>query len=92
MNTNRRLDDGARSYMEVGVNHLIHSIYMRDSAALRWLLFLPLAVLLVWQPVRADARDAPDSFADLAERLLPAVVNISTMQKVERQGLSLIHI
>ncbi len=28
----------------------------------------------------ADARSAPDSFADLAERLLPAVVNISTTQ------------
>jgi len=30
----------------------------------------------------AEARGAPDSFADLAERLLPAVVNISTTQKV----------
>jgi len=28
----------------------------------------------------ADARSAPDSFADLAERLSPAVVNISTSQ------------
>ncbi|MEE2996439.1 MAG: DegQ family serine endoprotease [Pseudomonadota bacterium] len=28
----------------------------------------------------AQARSAPDSFADLAERLLPAVVNISTTQ------------
>jgi serine protease Do len=30
-----------------------------------------------------QARAAPDSFADLAERLSPAVVNISTTQKVE---------
>lgn len=35
----------------------------------------------------ANARPAPDSFADLAERLLPSVVNISTSQMVaERQG------
>ncbi len=31
----------------------------------------------------ADARGAPDSFADLAERLAPAVVNIATSQRVE---------
>ncbi|MFV1853396.1 MAG: DegQ family serine endoprotease [Thalassospira sp.] len=35
----------------------------------------------------ANARPAPDSFADLAEKLLPSVVNISTSQMVaERQG------
>lgn len=35
----------------------------------------------------ANARPAPESFADLAERLLPSVVNISTSQMVaERQG------
>ena len=37
----------------------------------------------------AMARGAPDSFADLAERLLPAVVNISTTQvqkKNEKEG------
>jgi len=33
----------------------------------------------------ATARNAPDSFADLAERLSPAVVNISTSQAVERR-------
>jgi serine protease Do len=32
---------------------------------------------------RAEARGAPDSFADLAEKLLPAVVNISTTQTVK---------
>lgn len=30
--------------------------------------------------------DAPQSFADLAESLLPAVVNISSTQKIERPG------
>jgi serine protease Do len=34
----------------------------------------------------APARTAPDGFADLAERLLPAVVNISTTQTVKREG------
>lgn len=31
----------------------------------------------------AEARPAPDSFADLAEKLLPVVVNISTTQKAQ---------
>ena len=33
----------------------------------------------------AAARPAPDSFADLAERLLPSVVNISTTQTVKSE-------
>ncbi len=35
----------------------------------------------------AMARPAPDGFSELAERLLPAVVNISTSQKVERPDI-----
>ena len=31
-------------------------------------------------------RVAPDSFADLAAKLLPSVVNISTSQTIKRQG------
>jgi serine protease Do len=43
-----------------------------------------LAVLIVFSFMSvANARGAPDSFADLAERLLPAVVNISTTQVVQ---------
>ncbi|GAA6154859.1 DegQ family serine endoprotease [Pyruvatibacter sp.] len=38
------------------------------------------AASLAWTP--ADARSAPESFADLAEKLTPAVVNISTAQTV----------
>ncbi|MEO0675626.1 MAG: trypsin-like peptidase domain-containing protein, partial [Pseudomonadota bacterium] len=34
----------------------------------------------------AAARGAPDGFADLAERLSPAVVNISTTQEVQTLG------
>lgn len=38
------------------------------------------AAPLAWAP--AEARDAPASFADLAEKLLPAVVNIATTQQI----------
>ena len=38
--------------------------------------------------VPAIARPAPDSFSGLAARLSPAVVNISTSQKIERQDLA----
>ncbi|MBL8674645.1 MAG: DegQ family serine endoprotease [Rhodospirillales bacterium] len=34
---------------------------------------------------RAEAREAPASFSDLAARLLPAVVNISTTQQIPQQ-------
>ena len=40
-----------------------------------------LILLVVWS-VPGWARGAPDSFADLAERLLPSVVNVSTTQSV----------
>lgn len=49
---------------------------------LRLLLVLPLAATLIWLPSPANSRGAPDSFADLAETLLPAVVNVSTSQSV----------
>src|SRR3546814_14181661 len=55
----------------------------RDQAYWRWLLLLPvLAALLVWAAA-AQARSAPESFADLAEMLLPAVVNLSSTQTVQ---------
>ncbi len=34
----------------------------------------------------AEARDAPQSFADLVDKLLPTVVNIATTQNVPQQG------
>jgi len=47
------------------------------------LAFAPLlAVLLLTTGPAAFARSAPDSFADLAEKLLPAVVNIATTTKI----------
>ena len=45
-----------------------------------------LVVLLVLFATPAFARPAPDSFADLAEKLLPTVVNISTSQTLKAAG------
>jgi serine protease Do len=48
------------------------------------------ALVLVLSPFAATqcvfAKGAPESFADTAERLLPAVVNISSTQKMEEPG------
>jgi len=45
-------------------------------------LALALSFALALAAVTASARPAPDSFADLAAKLLPAVVNISTTQTI----------
>jgi serine protease Do len=52
---------------------------------------LVLAALLMalFVAAPAQARGTPDGFADLAERLLPAVVNISSTQVVEERGLEM---
>jgi serine protease Do len=42
-----------------------------------------LLVMLLVLPAGVSARPAPDSFADLAAKLLPAVVNISTTQTIK---------
>ena len=45
--------------------------------------------LALVQPVLvapAEARDAPDSFADLVDKLMPTVVNITTTQNIPQQG------
>ncbi len=47
--------------------------------------FAAAAAVVAVSALPASARNAPDSFADLAERLSPAVVNISTSQNVERK-------
>jgi len=56
-----------------------------ETRGLRLGLITLLAIIaLLAAPIAAFARAAPASFADLAERLSPAVVNISTAQKVDR--------
>ena len=60
------------------------SILMRPAAAACCAAFLaaaPAAVAIAPTPVLA--RGAPDSFADLAAKLLPSVVNISTTQTLK---------
>ena len=47
-----------------------------------WLTTLSM-ILIVSQSVMTHARGAPESFADLAERISPAVVNITTSTMVE---------
>jgi serine protease Do len=58
-----------------------------SHAALRWVapLVLVTAVALGDQAANAQPADAPKSFADLAENLSPAVVNISTSTKVTQR-------
>ncbi|HLB80707.1 MAG TPA: DegQ family serine endoprotease [Dongiaceae bacterium] len=49
-------------------------------------MILPLLAAMLFAAITgAAARSAPDSFADLAEKLLPAVVNVSTTQKLARE-------
>ena len=53
------------------------------NATVVWFAAVMLAMALMLASATAHAKAAPDSFADLAEKLLPAVVNISTTQVVE---------
>ena len=62
----------------------------RDRALAAWVLAIPLIAALLLGSGFAHGQvtprpNAPESFAALAERLLPAVVNISTTQNGERQ-------
>src|SRR5215468_9577607 len=60
-----------------------------DAArGLGWLFALVALAALLLGPAAAQARSAPDSFADLAETLLPGVVNISTTQTVSDEQSS----
>jgi len=59
-----------------------HLFHLRLVATIVLSAVLLLAALAA-APVQA--RPAPDSFADMADRLLPAVVNISTTQRVDTE-------
>jgi serine protease Do len=58
----------------------------RAHWVLRWVVGATMLLAMALAAMPAPARTAPDGFADLAERLLPAVVNISTTQTVKREG------
>ncbi|HUC69560.1 MAG TPA: DegQ family serine endoprotease [Stellaceae bacterium] len=63
------------------------SILMRRATAAALAAFLTAASAAVAiAPTLAQARPAPDSFADLAAKLLPSVVNISTTQTLKTAG------
>ena len=64
------------------------SIFNKGSIAPYFIVLLMLAFLSV--PTVSNAKSAPESFADLAKKLLPSVVNISTTQVIEgRSGMEL---
>ena len=42
--------------------------------------------ILIFSASLANAKSAPDSFADLAEKLSPSVVNISTTTVIEQRS------
>ena len=55
-----------------------------EQRGLMWVLSALTALILMFAAGEAGAKAAPDSFADLAEKLLPAVVNVSTTQVIEQ--------
>jgi len=59
-----------------------------DAAArrFRWIMALGVFTALTLAAVAVQARPAPDSFADLAEKVLPGVVNVSTTQSVKDEA------
>ena len=56
----------------------VRALTGQDNAPLRWLNLLVLMVLTVALAFPLHAQDRPPSFADLAEQVSPAVVNITT--------------
>ena len=58
----------------------------RPSGRLAWVWGGLLALALATVAAAAEAKVAPDGFAELAQKLLPSVVNISTTQVVEGRG------
>ena len=58
---------------------------VRDSRLAGLLSLLAVTAALIFAPVAQAQRGAPDSFAPLAERTLPSVVNISTSQTVQNK-------
>ena len=63
---------------KVGIGHIGNN---SRRAICIWLVSL-LIVAVIWLPIQTNARPAPDSFADVIEKILPAVVDIITIQKV----------
>ena len=60
----------------------VRNLRRYPQLAVRLSLILLLVGSIAWIPVPATARPVPDSFADVIETILPAVVDIVTTQKV----------
>lgn len=65
---------------------IVLSEQQNTSKYLVWMAAAITAIAVLFTALSAQARPAPDGFADLAERLIPAVVNISTTQVVKGRG------
>lgn len=59
----------------------------RAAAPFHWFVAGLVALAMLAVAAQSEARERPDSFADLAERLLPAVVNVSTTQSVKSERM-----
>ncbi len=57
-----------------------------STTAIKWYTAATLLFAAMCLASAAQAKSPPDSFADLAEKLLPAVVNIATTQQVQQSG------
>ncbi|OHC74453.1 MAG: serine protease [Rhodospirillales bacterium RIFCSPLOWO2_12_FULL_58_28] len=64
------------------VNQVSAIVTLRRSALVK-VAAVVMALAMPMAPSAAQAKATPDGFADMAEKLLPAVVNISTTQVVE---------
>ncbi len=60
----------------------------RTNVAVLWGAAVGIALVLVMFPRLADAQRVPQTFADVVEDVIPAVVNISTTQIVEQRNRS----
>jgi len=65
---------------------LQYKVFTGRSIAAALAALIMIAGAIVADPAAAQRRNAPDTFADLADRLSPAVVNISTSQFVRAEG------
>ncbi|MBL6945769.1 MAG: DegQ family serine endoprotease [Rhodospirillales bacterium] len=70
--------------LRAGSRAVVESRSQDRVAPLAWLISAFVALAFLLASVAAQAKAPPESFADLAEKLLPAVVNISTTQTVQQ--------
>ncbi|MCW9032828.1 MAG: DegQ family serine endoprotease [Rhodospirillales bacterium] len=58
----------------------------RENTIAYWAIGLFVTIAFLLMTVTAQARSTPESFADLAEKLIPSVVTISSTQGAPKQG------